>query len=227
MTTFSQPAKQRIQCLQAADIFCDLAPEEMQALSRRAPIRYVEAKGMIYSPDERAEVMFFLNEGRVQLYQLSLDGKTLTNALLEAGTLFGEMSLLGHTMNRHYAQALTDCVVCVMTVNDVRELLLADVRISNRLVYSLGKRLFDTQQQLSMITLKPVLNRVAWALLHLAGNETTTLHTTHETIASMVGATRETATKILNEMQANGMVALGRAQIGLLDLEALALLAEA
>jgi CRP-like cAMP-binding protein len=225
--TTSSRGLHRIQCLSAADIFCDLAPHEIHELSSRAPVQYVEARATIYTPDQSPELMFFLNEGRVQLYQLSTEGKLLTTALVEAGTLFGEMALLGQSMNRHFAQAVTACMLCVMTVSDVRELLLSDVRISNRLVYSLGKRLLDTQRQLSMVTLKPVLNRVAWALLYLAGSEMgPILYTTHETIASLIGATRETVTKILNEFQDDGLISLSRGQIMLIDNEALTGLAE-
>lgn len=233
------PFSARVQCLNAADIFCDLSPAELGELARRAPVRQVEEKALIYTPDEPTEVMFFLNEGRVQLYQLGANGKTVTNAVLEAGMLFGEMALLGQTMNQHYAQAVSACVLCVMTTADVHRLLLSDVRISNRLVYSLGKRLLDTQRQLSMVTLKPVLNRVAWALLHLAeqagGQEAgqkaravgaPTLRTTHEVVASLVGATRETVTKILNEFEAQEWIRLGRGQIALVNAAALAALAE-
>jgi CRP/FNR family transcriptional regulator, cyclic AMP receptor protein len=224
--TLYQAASQRVQCLSAADIFCDLSADEMAVLARRAPVRHVEPKTLIYTPLQPTEVMFFLNEGRVQLYQLGTDGRMLTSGLIQSGTLFGEMTLLGQTLHGHYAHAVTACVLCVMTVSDVHDLLLSDVRISNRLVYSLGQRLLDTQRQLSVITFKPVLHRVAWALLHLAGHDMQGVQTTHETIASMVGATRETVTKALNDMEKQKWITLARGQIRLVDPAALTALAD-
>jgi len=228
MTPLSTPnTLHRVQCLSAAEIFCDLSVDEIHTLSRRAPIRRIEQKTLIYSPAHTTEMLFMLNEGRVMLYQLSTEGKMVTNAVLEAGSLFGEMALLGQSLNGHYAEAVTDCVVCAMTVIDVQQLLLSDVRISNRLVSLLGRRLLDTQQQLSVVTLKHVPNRVAWALLHLMGDaDGYDLQVTHEILASIVAANRETVTKILNEFQAMGFITLGRGRISLIDTEKLRQIAE-
>jgi CRP/FNR family transcriptional regulator, cyclic AMP receptor protein len=213
---------QRVQCLSTAQIFCDLSPDEIAALSRRAPIRQVEPKTLIYTPEHPVERVFMVNEGRVQLYQLGTDGKRVTNALLDAGTLFGEMTLLGQSMNGHFAETVTACVLCVMTVADVRDLLLSDVRISNRFVYLLGKRLLDAQRQLSVVTLKPVPQRIAWALVYLTEESgTATLLVTHEVLASLVGTTRETVTKVLNDFQLRHLLNLGRGQIIVLDVQAL------
>lgn len=213
---------QRVQCLSTAQIFCDLSPEEITALSRRAPIRHVEPKTLIYTPENSTEMVFMVNEGRVHLYQLSTDGRRVTNALLDAGTLFGEMTLLGQSMNGHFAETVTACVLCTMTVTDVHDLLLSDVRISNRLVYLLGKRLLDAQRQLSVVTLKPVPQRIAWALVYLTEESgTETLQVTHEVIASLVGTTRETVTKVLNDFQLRHLITLRRGQIVVLDVQTL------
>jgi CRP/FNR family transcriptional regulator, cyclic AMP receptor protein len=218
---------QRVQCLTTAQIFCDLSSEEIAALSSRAPIRHLEPKTLIYTPEHPIEMVFMVNEGRIHLYQLGTDGKRVTNALLESGTLFGEMMLLGQSMNGHFAETVTACVLCVMTVTDVRDLLLSDVRISNRLVYLLGKRLLDTQRQLSVVTLKPVPQRIAWTLVYLTDESgTQTLPITHDVIASLVGATRETVTKVLNDFQSKYLITLGRGNINVLDAQTLVQLME-
>lgn len=217
----------RVQCLSATDIFCDLSTEEIHALSQRAPVRRVEPKTLIYTPHELTETLFMLNEGQIQLYDLSAEGKVVTNALLQPGTLFGEMRLLGQTLNGQFAQAVTNCVLCVMTVTDVQQLLLADLRISNRLVALLARRLLNTQRHLAVVTLKSVPNRVAWALLYLSeqsGKEE--LHITHEMLASLVAANRETVTKILNEFRAKGWIALKRGRIQIVKDTELSIFAE-
>jgi CRP-like cAMP-binding protein len=218
---------QRIQCLSAADLFCDLSHSELEALSKRAPVRHVEAKTVIYTPDDPTETVFMVNAGQVQLYQLNTDGRLLTNGLMEAGALFGEMALLGQSLNGHFAQTVTSCVLCVMTLEDVRNLLLSDLRISNRLVELLGKRLLETHEQLSVVTLKLVPARVAWALCQLLERHASpTLTITHETIGTMVGANRETVTKVLNDFRAQGLIELRRGHITVLNAPRLRQLAE-
>jgi CRP-like cAMP-binding protein len=50
----------------------------------------------------------------VRLSRYSASGKKLEFAILEAGTCFGEMPLLGESMRNAQADALEDCTLCVM-----------------------------------------------------------------------------------------------------------------
>jgi CRP/FNR family transcriptional regulator, cyclic AMP receptor protein len=212
----------RVECLNAVDIFCDLSAEERADLGRRAPVRQFVAGSSIYAPQHGDDVMFMINEGQVQLYQLDKSGKMLTQAILEAGTLFGEMAALGQSMHANFAQALTPCTLCVMTTGDVHDLLLSDLRISNRLLQTVGKRLVDTQRQLSILTLKRVPSRLAWALRSLSrSGNTSKIVVTHAILASMIGANRETVTKLLNEFVDAGILKLYRGSILILNADAL------
>ncbi len=109
--------------LTEVDIFRDLSPEEIDALGKHAPMRDVGAGTLFYSPLDPTEVLFILKAGRVRLYHLSPDGKALTTAILESGTIFGEMALLGQGLSGSYAEALTPCVLCLMSREDVVTLL--------------------------------------------------------------------------------------------------------
>ena len=212
----------QVQCLNAIEIFCDLSTEEIAAITKKAPVRYVEPKTIIYFPEQPGEVLFMLSEGQIQLYQLAPDGRIITNAILTPGTLFGEMALLGQSLRDNYALAVTSCVLCTMTVTDVKNILLADIRISNRFLEALGKRLLEVQRHFSVLTFKLMPNRVAWALLHLSNNgQNPEIRCTHETLASMVGANRETVTKILNDFQAENLVRLHRARLTIVDVPGL------
>ncbi|MBA2679645.1 MAG: Crp/Fnr family transcriptional regulator [Ktedonobacteraceae bacterium] len=205
-------------CLSAVDIFQDLSPAEILELSSRAPIRKVEAKALLYSPERPLEVLFMINEGRVQIYSLSLDGRMITHAILEAGTLFGEMALMGQSLHGSYAQALDPCTLCVMNVADVRTLLLNDTRVAQRVLEILGKRLLDVERRISILTLKLVPIRVISLLLHLSENGLSSeIRCTHEELASMVGANRETVTRVLNELRARDAIEVHRGRITILD----------
>src|SRR5258708_8444610 len=81
MKEMSVLAKQG-QCLNAIEIFCDLSTEEIAAITKKAPVRYVEPKTIIYFPEQPGEVLFMLSEGQIQLYQLAPDGRIITNAIL-------------------------------------------------------------------------------------------------------------------------------------------------
>jgi len=215
----------RTWCLSEVDIFCDLSPGEMDAIAAAAPMKTYVAGELLFSPHNRVEALFILKRGRVRIFRVSADGRALTTAIMTPGTIFGEMVLLGQRMYDNYAEALDEAVVCVMNRVDVQRFLLSDPRIAARITAILGQRLVDMERRLSDTVFKSVPQRIATTLATLAGQERRYLvgsrapvvALTHEQIAALVGTSRETATKILDNFADRGLVRLGRGRITLLD----------
>ena len=221
------PLLNKLMYLRDVDIFRDLTTTEVETLGQRAPMQLMPAGTVFFSPDQAAEVLFILKKGRVRLYHLSPDGKALTIAVLEAGTIFGEMALLGQQLHQSYAEALDPCLLCLMSREDVKSMLLSDPRIATRIAEILGQRLINAEQRLSDFAFKNLPERLASLLLQLARPPKVRLFRvaygppevrfTHEALAEMVGTYRETATKILNEFRAQGLIDLKRGCILLVD----------
>ncbi|MDZ4718218.1 MAG: Crp/Fnr family transcriptional regulator [Roseiflexaceae bacterium] len=217
----------KLSYLRDVDIFQDLDHHEIAALSTHAPMQRVPEGTVFFSPEQTAEVLFMLKEGRVRLYHLSAEGKALTTAVLEPGTIFGEMAMLGQRLHQSYAEALDPCLLCLMSREDVKSMLLSDPRIATRIAEILGQRLISAEQRLSDFAFKNVPQRLASLLLQLARPPKTRLFRiasgarevrfTHEALAEMVGTYRETATKILNEFRAQGLIDIKRGCVVLTD----------
>ncbi len=212
--------------LREVDILRDLEPAEIEQLGKRAPMQRVAVGTIFYSPEQAAEVLFILKEGRVRLYHLSEDGKALTTAILDAGTIFGEMALLGQALHQSYAEADTPCLLCLMSKEDVKSILLSDPRVATRIAEILGQRLFSAEQRLSDFAFKSIPQRLASLLIQLArpprgrlfrGDAAPEVDYTHEALAAMVGAYRETITKTLNELRAAGLIELKRSRVIIRD----------
>jgi CRP/FNR family cyclic AMP-dependent transcriptional regulator len=213
-------------CLTEVDIFADLSPAEMEAIAAAAPMRTYAAGEVLFSPHSPVETLFILKRGRVRIFRVSADGRALTTAIMTPGTIFGEMVLLGQRMYDNYAEALDEAVVCVMSRADVQRFLLSDARIAARITAILGQRLVDLERRLSDTVFKSVPQRIATTLAMLAGQErrygvgarATVVALTHEQVAALVGTSRETATKILDDFADRGLIRLGRGRITLLDM---------
>jgi CRP-like cAMP-binding protein len=189
---------------------------------------------MIYSPEDRGEVLFILKRGRVRLYRLSPDGKSLTTAIIEPGAVFGEMALLGQGMHESFAEALEDCTVSTLSKRDVQELLLSDPRVARRLIELIGRRLVEAERKLEEFAFKSVPERLASLLLQLASADSESqegpvslpVRYTHQQLAEMIGTYRETVTKTLNDFRQQGLVQSDKGKIKLVDLKELEVLAE-
>lgn len=211
------------------DIFRDLNPAEMDAMAAAAPMKRYERGELVYTPHHPVETLFILKKGRIRIFRVSPDGRALTTAIIEPGTIFGEMVVVGQQMHDSFAEALDEVVVCAMTKTDVRQLLLGDARIAARISETLGRRLGELEQRLSDAIFKSVPERIASALVVLAAGRAARTHgrgvqvrLTHEQLAALAGTSRETATKILNEFADKRLVSLSRGRITILDLDRLA-----
>jgi CRP/FNR family cyclic AMP-dependent transcriptional regulator len=223
--------------LAEVDIFRDLAPADLEQIAARAPMQSVAAGSVFFSPERAGEVLFILKRGRARLFRLSPGGKGFTTAILGKSTIFGEMAILGQQLQDQYAEALDDCVICLMSKADVQELLLSDPRIAARIAETLGQRLLEMERRLSGTVFKTVPQRVADTLLSLERAEPRAtwpfrqphreVCLTHEQLAEFVGTYRETVTKALSELRELGLIELRRGRVVLLDAEALAALAGA
>jgi CRP/FNR family transcriptional regulator, cyclic AMP receptor protein len=200
--------------LREFDLFRDLSDEEVEVIGQSAPMSHLPAKQELYSPDRPTEVLFILKKGRIRLFQIGVDGRTMTTAIITAGQVFGEMAVLGQHLDQSYAETVEPCVVCLMSRSDVERLLLSDPRIATRVAEFLGSRVADLERRLGDSVLKSAPERVAVTLARLAGTGLpTTVRLTHEQLADLVGSSRETTTKVLGDLADRGLVSLRRGRI--------------
>jgi CRP-like cAMP-binding protein len=214
----------KLKALSAIEIFQDLTEEEFNEVDQATKMSTSKSGRVFYTPEETGEVLFLLKNGRVQLYRLSPDGKKLVVAVLERGSVFGEMSLVGQGMHNTFAEAIEDSTLCVMSKADVERLILTKPKVAMRIMHAMAQRLIEAEGQLEDIAFKSIPARLASLLLKLTDQETASSVVkgyTHQDLAEMLGTYRETTTQTLNDFKGRGWIDIGRKHIEILDREAL------
>lgn len=212
--------------LREIDLFRDLDEAEMDRVGNAAHMADIPAGQRLYSPEQPNELLFIIKRGRIRLFQVSPDGRTLTTAILEAGQVFGEMHALGQRLDQTYAEALDPCMVCIMSRTDVERLLLSDKRIATRIAEYLGARVVDLERKLGDTVLRHTPERIAALLARLALPAGGNVRLTHEQLADLVGTSRETVTKVLGDLVQRGLITQRRGRISVHDPARLASLAD-
>lgn len=208
--------------LRKQELFRDLTPDDISVIDRQTQMVTCPKGRILYSQEDRAEALFLLKRGHVQLYRLTGSGKRLELATLEPGTFFGEMPLLGESLRHAYAEAIEDSLVCVMSRADVERLIRERPEVALRMIEVLGRRLATSEERLEELAYRSVSARIAAVLLRLSsGYEFEVVSITHQELGDLIGALRESVTKTLDEFQAQGLVKLGRGRIHLLDVAGL------
>lgn len=219
----------KIAYLSNIQVFRDLSPVELAEMDRQLTMSTCRPGKIFYMPNDSGEVLFLLKKGRVQLYRIAPNGKKLIVATLGPGSIFGEMSLVGQGMHNTFAEAVNECVLCVMSRSDVERLMREKPDVAFRFVQALGSRLTELESRLEDIAFKSIPCRLAALLLELDKQQTGAGQIkgyTHQDFSEMLGTYRETVTQTLNEFKADGLIETGRKQVNLLDPRRLASIAE-
>jgi CRP-like cAMP-binding protein len=218
----------KVDLLETVEIFQDLTHGEMEGIGQHTIMKRFKAGHLFYMPSDPGEVLFTLKQGRVQLYRLAPNGRKLIVAVLNPGAVFGQMALVGQRLHQTFAQALDDCIICVMGRLEVEHMLIHKPQVALRLLDSLGRRLDESERRLEDITFKRIPARLAGLLVQLHaewGEDGVLKGYTHQSLADMLGTYRETTTQVLNEFQNRNLIRLGRKAIEIMDVSGLEMLA--
>lgn len=215
---------EKIGYLSSIQVFRDLTPNELAEMDRQITMSTCRPGKIFYMPEDSGEVLFLLKKGRVQLYRIAPNGKKLVVATLGAGSIFGEMSMVGQGMHNTFAEAVDECVLCVMSRSDVERLVREKPDVAFRFVEAMGERLSQLETRLEDIAFKSIPARLASLLLQIdeeqGGSHVVTGYT-HQDFSEMLGTYRETVTQTLNDFKADGLIEIGRKKVTLLDIPAL------
>ena len=220
-------ATQKIDYLRQIDVFQSLSRAEMQEMDRTTTMSTCRRGKIFFQPEDTSEVLFILKKGHVQLYRLSPEGKKLVVATIGPGTIFGEMAIIGQGLHNTFAEAVDDCLLCVMSRHDVERLILSKPAVALHFMEVMADRLRQAEARLEEMAFKSIPARLASLLLHLRQAQGDRISGyTHQDLAEAIGTYRETTTQTLNEFKARALIEIGRKRIDILDpagLEELAL----
>lgn len=229
MPMLQQMPGNKVKYLAHIQVFRDLTPSELAEMDRQLTMSTCQKGKIFYMPEDSGETLFLLKKGRVQLYRIAPNGKKLVMTTLGPGSIFGEMSLVGHGMHNTFAEAAEECVLCVMSRSDVERLVREKPAVAFRFVEVMGDRLTQLESRLEDIAFKSIPSRLAALLLRLdkeQGGRRIVTGYTHQDFSEMLGTYRETITQTLNEFKADELIDIGRKKVILRNLSSLYALAE-
>lgn len=223
-----------IRLLSMVDIFEPLSREEIEAINWKRLETRVKRGETFFLPMDLGETLFILKSGRVRLFKKNPEGREFTLAVLESGTVFGEMSITGQRLRNAYAQAIDPSDVAAMCRADVERLILEKPRVGLQLVHLLSDRLNTYEIRMEDLALKKVPARLASLIVQLIESQGVRISTgykiptryTHQQLSTMIGANREAVTRAFAILRETGAVEMRRRYVHVEDIEALKRAAE-
>ena len=208
--------------LRSSDLFSELDDRQMGHVEEMTVMTHAERGRLIYAQGETSEALFLLKRGKVHIYRISPDGRKLLTAVVEPGTLFGNMAFTGTTMQDGFAEAVEVSTLCVMSRHDIEDLVKEYPSVGIRLLDTVSRKVRELEARLEEGLLRDMPSRVAAALLRLREHQgSDSVAITHQELADNLGTYRETVTHTLGDLRERNLIALRRGCIEIIDRQAL------
>lgn len=179
---------------------------------------------VILFEDDPGDSLFIVRDGRVKVVLVGEDGREVILGVLGIGEHFGELALIDDQPRSAHVIAMEDAGLLVLRREDFRRHVEANPKVAWSLLGALSKRLRRADDKIGGLVLLDVPGRIARLLLDFAeesGTEVVERPLTHQTIAQMIGASRETVSRAMRDFQDAGMISVERRQIRVADRPAL------
>jgi len=210
--------------LATVPLFKSLDTEERERFAELVREKSYPKGSVILFEDDPGDALFVIRSGRVKVVLLAEDGREVILGLLGVGEHFGELSLIDDQPRSAHVIAMEESSILVLRREDFRRRVEASPNVAWALLQELSRRLRRADEKIGNLVLLDVPGRIARLLLDAAkecGNDLIDKPLTHQTIAQVIGASRETVSRALREFQENGWVSTERRRIRLLDKVAL------
>jgi len=215
---------------ESVNLYDLLCPHKVKAMSARHSFNYFKRDQFIYFPEEPAQHIYMIADGRVRIGHYLDDGREVVSAILGMGEIFGELALAGEEKRRDFAQAMDDkTTVCPLSIDELKELMYGNRELSFKMLKLVGLRLIKLERKLELLVFKDARTRIiefikdtaSWKGKKVGFETLIPTKLTHKDIASLTGTSRQTVTTILNELKEQNLINFDRRRILIRDLERL------
>jgi CRP-like cAMP-binding protein len=222
------PQKDVSDALGSAPLFAGLAAGDIEQIAGRMVRRRFGRGDVILSQGAAAGSMHVITRGSVKITIASDEGKEVILAILRRGELFGEIAALDGGARSATVTSIEATETAVLSRADLLEFVRAHPEFALRLIATLAQRLRRVDERLEDAHFLDLDARLAKVLVDLTEEQgqplpdgSTRISLTQSELASMIGATRVSANRLLKTFEAAGLLHRGRSAIVITNLNAL------
>jgi len=210
------------------DQFNDLDEKVILAIAKNSILRHYHQGEIIFFDGDEVDYLYIVVEGKVKISKFTSSGKEKIIHILEEGDIINEISL-DRRKSSITAEMLEAGELILISIADLLRIMEENFTLTLQLFNSLSLKLRQSYRQLRNLGLKKTGPRIAsrlWKLARDYGEKNRQgikidLNLSQRELALMIGASRETVSRFLKELERENVIKVGNTQITILDIERL------
>ena len=200
-----------------------LRGSELARLRQLGSVHQADAGTVVAASGSTVTHVQVVSDGELEL-RARLDEGRATMAVVRAGGVIADIPLLLGAPMPFDAVASRDTECIALSRELWTELLTSSPDLALRWMTSIARRLDDDRRRLVVVTSKPLIGQVAYLLLDLTEDGPSgepVVKLSHTTMAHLLGARRQSVTRVVAELKRRGLVDARYGHTVLLDPEGL------
>ena len=207
--------------LRKVTIFSELPDSILIDLGGRMRPRTADAGSVIVSQEEPGDSLFVLASGKVKVVLYGETGREIILSILREGEFFGEMSLLDRQPRSANVVAIEKSEVLSLDREAFETHIHQHPTTAMAILGEMSRRLRKADEVIGNLALLDVYARVARAVRDLAQKQGEPVdggllireRPTQQEIAGLIGTSRETVSRALNDFTRRGLLEMSGKQI--------------
>jgi len=210
-----------VQLLRQVSIFAELPQDTLADLAKRVWHKEAEAGSVIVSQEEAGDQLFVIASGKVKVVLYGETGREIILSILRGGDFFGEMSLLDRQPRSANVVAVEDSLLLGLDRDAFQTHITSHPSTALAILAEMSRRLRHADDVIGDLALLDVYARVARTIRDLAQKQGEPVdggllikeRPTQQEIAGLIGTSRETVSRALNDFTRRGLLEMQGKQI--------------
>ncbi len=212
-------------CLKELVLFSKMEWDEVKLICERASEKRYYKEEVIFFEDNNAENLYIVVEGRVKLTMLSPAGKEKVISIIQEGDILGEMSLFDQDKHPITAEVIDEARLVILPFADLESIIRKQPSVAIKIINAMAKKNRLLTSQIRELVFEDAEGRLASLILRfiddfgleVKSGKIIDLVLTHQEIANLMGSSRVTVTKLINQFIDEGIIKIYKRKIVVTD----------
>jgi CRP/FNR family transcriptional regulator len=219
----------KFEILKSVPLFSGLTDDELEKISRITGLRQYQKNSTVFVEGQEPSTVYFIQSGIIKVTKVDINGNEQVISLLQKGDMLPHAGFFENSPYPGTAQTITDCRLIAISIDDFNRLLDSNPQIVKSVMKIMAKKLLQLQRRLQEVISGDVHRKVVMSLLRLVEEHgifreegvLVSIPLTHQDFANMLGMSRESVNRVLNQLKKDQLLDINRKGILIYNLDAL------
>lgn len=216
--------------LRKIPVFSELEDQLIDKIAELTIIKKYAKNEMVFFEGDPGEAIHFVKSGKVKIFKTSEGGREIIINILSPGDIFAEVTLFQRNVNYPASvEVIEEGEIGFIRNRDLERLIAVNPQLAMDLLRAMTNKLKEVQQRIRELGSDDAIEKTIRILITLSKNHGSKTNDgialckniTRQDMASLVGTTRETMSRILSRLSKEGLIDINGRTIVIRDVDAL------